>query len=805
MALLDHLFHDLKFALRQLRKNPAFTATAILVLALGLCASLAIFSFVDAALLKPLPYRRPARLVGVYERIPLCERCNLSYLDYLDWKGMNKTLSSLEIYNQAGYVGDSPTGAERVPGARVSAGFFRTLGVSPILGRDFAAGEDKPGGSDLAIVSYAAWQARYGGRPDVIGKSVRFNGISYTIIGVLPADFHFAPVRQAAVWGLIRGDNNCERRRSCHNLYGVGRLKDDVTLEAASADFGVIARNLQAQYPDSNTGQLSSIVPLSEVIVGSIQPVLLALLGGSALLLLIAAVNVANLLLVRSEGRKREIAVRSGLGASPSRLAMQFVTEGLLLIAASAVLGLGAAHWAAILLKRLIPKSMLDGMPFLSELGLHARELEFVGIVSLLAAILFTVTPAVRLSLSGSRIESSRGYSGAAWRKLGAHMVILELATASVLLIGAGLLGKSLYRVLQVDLGLRPDHVAVLGVGGIGPSYSKNEQMIALNRELLRRVSTIPGVQSVASSSMFPISGGNTVWLRFPDRPDTGAHNEVQQRQVTENYFSTLGARMLKGRYFKESDDSTKPLVVIVDKLFVDKYYPGKDPLDQQFSFQSIQTGPFTIVGVVDTIKEGALDKVSWPTMYTPFNQNPSSFFNLIARTSQDEHALIPAMAATIHVYDRGLMAGQSTTLSDQINDSPAAYLRRSSAWLAAGFAGLALILGVVGLYGVIAYSVSQRTREIGVRIALGAQMSTVYRMIMKEAAWLIGIGVALGLAASIGAAALIRGLLFGTKSWDLETFGSVTTVLVLSALIASFIPARRAASVNPVDALRSE
>jgi len=546
-------------------------------------------------------------------------------------------------------------------------------------------------------------------------------------------------------------------------------------------------------------------VPLSEVIVGSIQPVLIALLGGSGLLLLIAVVNVANLLLVRSEGRKREIAVRSGLGASPARLAMQFVTEGVLLVAASALLAIGAAHWAAILLKRLIPRSMLDGMPFLAGLGLHTRELEFLGVVSLLAAILFTATPTLRLSLSGSRVESGRGYSGAAWRRLGAHMVILELATASVLLIGAGLLGKSLYRVLQVDLGLRPDHVAVQAVGGIGPAYSKNEQMIALNRELLRRISTIPGIQSVASSSMFPISGGNTVWLRFLDRPNTGDHNEVQQRQVTEKYFSTLGARLLKGRYFTESDDPTKPLVVVVDKLFIDRYYPGKDPLGQQFYFQSSQTGPFTIVGVVETIKEGALDKVSWPTMYAPFNQNPSSFFNLIARTSQDEHALIPVMAVAVHEYDRGLMTGQSTTLSDQINDSPAAYLRRSSASLAGGFAGLALILGVIGLYGVVAYSVSQRTREIGVRIALGAQMGTVYRMILTEAAWLVGIGVALGLIVSVGAAALIRGLLFGTNSWDVETFGLVTIVLTVSALFASFFPARRAASVNPVDALRSE
>jgi len=305
---------------------------------------------------------------------------------------------------------------------------------------------------------------------------------------------------------------------------------------------------------------------------------------------------------------------------------------------------------------------------------------------------------------------------------------------------------------------------------------------------------------------MLPVAGGNTVWLKFPDRPETTEHNEVQQRQVSPAYFTTLVARLLKGRYFTDADDASKPQVAIVDKMFVDKYYPGKDPLGQQFSFQSFGTKPLTIVGVVDTIKENALDATAgWPTMYAPFNQNPGAFFVLAARTSQDDRAALPAIISAIHEYDRGLMTGQSGPMSEQIADSPAAYLRRSAASLAGGFAVLALILGVVGLYGVIAYSVNQRTREIGVRIALGAQMSTVYRLIMKEAAWLVGIGVALGLICSIGAAALIRGLLFGTKSWDLETFGSVIVVLAISALLASFIPARRAASVNPVDALRSE
>jgi macrolide transport system ATP-binding/permease protein len=802
---MTNLRLDLKFALRQLRRNPAFCATAILVLALGLCASVSIFGFVDAALLKPLPYRDPSKLVGVYERIPLCVRCNLSYYDYLDWKRMNKTLSSLESYTQTPFVLDAPGGAERAPGIRVSAGFFRALGVSPILGRDFVENEDQPAADRVVILSYGTWQARYGGQRDVIGKTVNSAGNAFTVIGVLPADFHFAPGRQAEYWVPLKQNPGCEQRRSCHNLYGLGRLKDGVSLESAAADFAVIARQLEAQYPDSNRGQGSNIVALSDVIVGQIRPVLLALLGGSALLLLIAAMNVANLLLVRSEGRKHEIAVRSGLGASPGRLATQFVTEGLLLVAASTAIGMVAAHWASIFLKALIPKSMLDGMPYLVGLGLHVREWEFAALVSLFAAILFTFTPVVRLSLFGSRLESSGGYSGAAWRRLGAHMVILELATASVLLVSAGLLAKSLYRVLNVDLGIRADHLATLVVGGVGQTYSKPERSIALNRELLQRVSALPGVESAASSSVLPVSGGNTSWLRFPDRPDNGEHNEVQQRQVTSTYFTTLGAKLLKGRYFSDADDRSKPLVAIIDKMFADKYYPGKDPLGQQFYFFSYQGPPMTIVGVIETIKEGPLDATTWPTMYVPFNQSAGAFFVLIARTSQDEHTALPSMISAVHAYDRGLMVGQSSSFSDQINDSPAAYLRRSSASLAGAFALLALILGVVGLYGVIAYSVSQRTREIGVRIALGAQMSTVCRMILSEAASLVGVGVALGLICSIGGARLIQGLLFGTKSWDLETFGGVAAILGVFALIASLIPALRAASVNPVDALRSE
>ncbi len=805
---LDYCLQDLRFAVRQLRGNPSFTITAVVVLALGLCASIAIFSFVDAALLKPLPYRDPSRLAGVYERIPLCERCNLSYFDYLDWKRMNKTLASLEIYQSTGFTIAAPEGAVRAQTMRVSAGFFRTLGVSPALGRDFTDGEDQPSAARVVMLSYSSWQNRFGGNSGALGQTVNLDGDQYTIVGVLPADFHFAPSARAEFWTAIHADNSCEKRRSCHDLYGVGRLKDGVSMESAAADFALIASQLEAQYPDSNRGQISNIVPLSDVIVGRIRPVLIMLLSGSALLLLIAAVNVSNLLLVRSEGRKREIAVRSSLGASPARLTAQFVTEGVLLVFAGTAVALLAANWLTTLLTRLIPQNMLRTMPYLNGLGLHSREWALAGLVSLLATILFSVAPLLRLSPSAPRSglgESSRGHSGFAWRRLGSHLVIIELATAVVLLVGAGLLGKSLYRVLQVDLGMRPDHIATVQVDAPQALYSKDDQFIAFHREILRRALSIPGVESAATSSLLPIAGGNTTLIRFADRPFYGEHNDVGERRIAPDYFTTLGARLLSGRYFTEADDASKPLMVIVDRAFVAEFYPSKDPLGQQIFYPGPNAKPITIVGVVDDIKEGAIDSTTWPTMYIPFNQEPRGYFTLVIRTRQDERTVLTTLVSTIHQFDHSVMTGDPRTMADQVNNSPAAYLRRSSASLAAGFAALALILGVVGLYGVIAYSVSQRTREIGVRIALGAQRSAVYQLILREAAWLIGIGVSIGLLCSVGAAILLRDLLFGTRSWDVPTFAGVAAILAASALIAAFLPARRAASVNPIDALRAE
>jgi predicted permease len=807
---MESVVRDSRFAVRQLWRNPGFACTATLVLALGIGASVAIFAFVDAALIKPLPYKDPSRLVGVYERVPMFPRSNLSYLDYLDWKRLNRVFSSFDVWTGAGALLRTRTGVEPTSGARVSAGFFRTLGVTPVLGRNFHDGEDAPGAPHVVMIGHSTWQRRFNGRQDVVGQAVTLNDVSYTIIGVLPRDFHFAPEGAAEFWRVLQDPNSCEQRRGCHNLYGVARLKDGVTVQTALSDVTSIARRLEGQYPGTNRGQGAAVVQLSDAIVGDIRPILLLLLAGAALLMLIACVNVSSLLLVRAESRKREIAVRGALGASRMRILRQMVTEGLVLAAVGSSLGLAAAAGAMQLLTKLIPERMLAGMPYLQGLTLNFRLLLFAGAVSLFAAALFSVVPVLRLRLPdvGAGLgEGGRGSAGTLWRRFGANLVVVELAVAMVLLVCAGLLGQSFYRLLHVDLGFQPDHLATIQLAAPDASYGKDEQVVALGRQLVSRISSLPGVKSVGLTSMLPVSGnGNTDWIRFWGRPYNGQHNEVNQRDVSSEYFATLRAKLLRGRFFTDREDATTHKVVVINRTLARLYFQNEDPIGKKIG--DIDLTPKSIkeiIGVVDDIKEGSLDSEIWPAVYYPFNQSPDTYIGLVVRTSQSEGSIFPALAAAIHQTDPNIGTLNEATMTQRISDSQTAYLHRSSAWLMTGFAALALLLGVVGLYGVVAYSSSQRTREIGIRVALGAQRSTVYRLILKEAGWLTGIGVAAGLLCSMGASTLIRKLLFGVRSWDLPTLAAVAVVLAAAALLASVVPARRAAAVNPVDALRAE
>ena len=807
---MNGLFQDFRYSLRQLRKSPGFAATAILVLALGMSASVAIFAFVDAALIKPLPYANPDRLVDVTESAEMFPRANLSYLDYLDWKRLNTVFTSMDVYNDTGYLLRTADGTTPAPGVRVSDGFFGTLGIAPILGRDFYAGEDLPSAPHTVILSYSTWRNRFGGRKDVIGEAVTLSGIPHTIVGVLPSDFQFAPRGNAEFWTTLHADDHCSKSRGCHNFDGIGRLKDGVSVAMALANMKTIAKQLEQQYPADNRGQGASVLPLSEVIVRDIRPIFLVLLAGAGLLLVIACVNVSSLLLVRSESRKREIAVRGALGASRGRLIRQFMTEGIVLVGAGCLLGLLAADGAMRILISLISTDMLAYMPYLIGIRLNLHVLAFAGAVCIFAAILFALPPVMRLPLTKLReglTEGGRGYAGTLWRRFGANLVVVELAIAVVLLVAAGLLGKSFYRLLHVDIGFQPEHLATVGVQLPEVTYAKDPQIVAVAHQIVNRISNLPGVESVGLTTVLPVSfNGNTTWIRIVGQPYNGEHNEVNQREVNSALFTTLRAKLSRGRYFTDAEDTSKPLVVIINQALARKYFAGQDPIGKKIGDTSLSEKSLAeVIGIVDDVKDGSLDSEIWPAVYYPFNQNTDSYFSLVVRTSQNEQSLLPTMVGAIHEIDPGIGTRDESTMIARINDSPTAYMHRSSAWLVGGFAALALSLGVVGLYGVIAYSVTQRTREIGVRMALGAQRSSVYQLILREAGWLVGVGICVGLLCSVAAASLMGSLLFGVRAWDVTTLAAVAVVLACSALLASYMPARRAATVDPMVALRCE
>jgi macrolide transport system ATP-binding/permease protein len=679
-----------------------------------------------------------------------------------------------------------------------------------MLGRDFQPGEDRPGQAKIVMLAYGTWLKRYGGRRDIVGQVLNLNEDSYTIVGVLPAKFAFAPRGNAEFWTPLLEKDECEQRRSCHNLFGVGRLRDGVTPPAALEEMKAIAAQLAKQYPGSNQGQGASVRPFSEMIVGDMRPILLTLLAAAGLLLLIACVNVASLLLVRSESRRREVAVRGALGATRIRLVRQFVTEGLLLAAAGCLGGVMASGWLMALMKGLIPKAVADGIPFLGLVGLNAHTGMFAGGIALLAALLMAATPVLRLSFQEIRDglgDGGRAAAGRFWGRMGANLVVVELIIAVVLLVGAGLLGKSFYRLLHVETGFDTTHLATVQVMAPDSKYTKPEQKVALYREINRSLSSLPGVQSVGITSDLPVQCNcNTDWIRIVGKPFHGEHNEVNERDISPAYLPTLTARLVRGRLFTEDDDASKSQKIVINEALARKYFPGEDPIGQKIGNGSLDVKSIReIIGVIADVREGALDADIWPSEYEAIYYGPNNYFAVAVRTAQDEKTVLPALVRTLHQIDPSLGAYGEITMTDQIGASQSALLHRFSTWLVSGFAVIALVLGVVGLYGVIAYSVSQRTREIGVRMALGAQRGTVYKMVMRQAGWLTATGIGIGLVCSVGTSMLMRKVLFGVQAWDAPTLAGVAVVLGGASLAASFLPARRAASVSPTDALRAE
>jgi macrolide transport system ATP-binding/permease protein len=805
--VLESIWADVRYACRGLVKNPGFAVTAMLVLALGVGVSVAIFAFADAVLIRPLPYPDPTRLVMLYESLSLGPRYHMSYLDSVDWRRDNKTLSALEVFDGSTVVLSTPTGLEQANGALVSPGFLHMLGATPMMGRDFHAGEDAMGAPGVVLISYGSWKTRFGGRREVLGETVVLDGKESMIVGVLPQEFYFSPIGAAEFWSPLTVQTAPDSRGE-HGLTGLGRLKDGVAPETAAADLGAIAKRLSEQYPDCDGGRGATVMPFSEAVVGKVRSLLLLLLSGAALLLLIACVNVASLLLVRTESRQREFALRGALGASRGRVLRQVVIEAVTLVLVGSAAGVAASYGFVRLLLPLIPLNVQVEMPYLHGVGLSAHVLWFTAAVAFGMACVLSLTPLARISVGSVRTglaEGGRSAAGTVWRHLGANLVVLELCTAMVLLVGAGLLGKSFYRLLHTEIGMEPDHLSMLRINVSRVGFRKDAETAAVTRRVVSEAGRLPGVTAVATAQLVPVSGGfwGSTTFEIIGRPSHET-KEATTRQVSANYFSVIEARLLQGRYFRENEDGTKPLVTIVNQTFAHQYFPGEEVVGKVLRTDSSQP-PIEIVGVVEDIREGALDEGIRPVLYLPMTQSPPSLFFIVARTTRDPETLLPELRAAAQGVDRGIITLDALSMGYRIHHSAAAYLHLSSAWLASGFAVMALLLGVVGLYGVVAYSVSQRTREIGVRMALGAQKGTVYWMILKEAGRLVGVGIVAGWVCAIGAASLMGKMLYGTAPWDAGTLVSVAVVLGGAAMIASYLPARRAASVNPVEALRAE
>ena len=806
---IEHFVYDVRYALRAFRKDKAFAVVATIVLTLGMLAALSIFALVDAALLKPLPYAHPERLVFVTGSVEGLRRANISYLDYLDWKQQTKTFSSLDVHTSGGFLLANDRGSELVTAGLTSAGFFRTLGVKPILGRDFYDNEDAPQATPVLILSYGAWKTRFGGRSEVIGKTVNLDGMQREIVGVLPPDFTYAMLGGAEFWTQLqrRPDSNCMNRRSCHNLYGVARLKDGESVATAFADLNVITKRLEQQYPDSNRGRTGWVQDLTDSVVGTMRPILAIMLGGALLLLVIACVNVSSLLLVRSEHRKREIAVRMALGASPFRLMRQFIAEGVVLGGTATVIALAATAWTLRVIVGLVPQTIALGMPFLRVVGINAHVIVAAAMLLVLVITIFSAVPLLRLRLSEMQEglkQGTQASAGKRWRRFAGNLVVVELAVTMMLLVGAGLLTQSLYRLLHVDLGFDAENLVVIG-GVVFPDtdYPTKEKMVSVRKAVIDAVQQVPGVESAAMVSQLPVEGnGNTTWIRVVGHPYNGEHNETNERDVSAGFFNTIRASIRQGRWFTEEEDLRQAKVAIVNQAFVNKYLPGEDPLGKKVAQVSQQTEPVEVIGVVNNIRESSLDEETWPTIYL---LDPDGMPSLLVKTKTDPAAMVPVILNAIHQVNANIGTTDYSSMTQRINRSQTAYIHRASAVLVGAFAMTALVLSVIGLYGVIAYSVGQRTKEIGIRMALGARRGNIYRLVLTEAGWLVVFGVIAGVIGAALTSKMMRALLFGVGSGDVRTFTGVVALLALAAMMASYFPARKAASVDPMNVLRAE
>ncbi|HEV7890012.1 MAG TPA: ABC transporter permease [Pyrinomonadaceae bacterium] len=802
------LLQDLKFGTRTLLKRPGFTLVAVLTLALGIGANTAIFSVVNAVLLKPLPFKDSERLVLVYETTQAVPRDFVSVPDLQDYREGSRSFEEFATFVPQSVNMTGSGEPERVVGGFATSTLFPLLGVNVERGRALTAEDDAEGGGLVAVVGNEFWQRRFGGDPGIVGRPLTFNGEPFTVVGVMPAGFEFHGVTPDVLLPAHKWPNY-KVARSSHNCWVFGRLKDGVSRETAEGELDAIAKRLEEAYPADNKGRGVEVIGLHEEQVEDIRPALLILLGAVGFILLIACANIANLLLARGASRRREVALRSALGASRVRLLRQLLTETLLLSLVGGVAGLIFAQWGVDALLTLNSANIpLQGGLHVGA-ALDARVLLFSLGLSILTGFVFGIVPALQLSktdLNDALKEGGKTVGGGGSRsRLRGAFVVSQVALSLVLLVGAGLLLNSFYRLLRAEPGFDPRNLLTMEYRLPRNRYSKGEQQWAFHKEVVERVSRVPGVVSAAVVRGLPFSGnGGSLTYQVPDRPapPAGQESKALENAIDPNYLRTVGLPLLRGRNFTLQDGPDSQPVVLVNRTMAEKLWPGEDPLGKRLDFPEVKMSA-AVVGVVGDAKQYDLGETQMPQVYTAYAQNPHIFGTLVVRANVEPLSLSKQVREAVWSVDPDQPVWKVRTVEYLMGVNVSD--RRFLLYLMACFAGLALLLTALGIYGVVSYTVAQRTHEIGIRVALGAQGRDVLRLVLRQGMGLALLGVSIGLVAAYGVTRYLASLLYGVSTTDPPTYAAVALLLAGVALLACLVPARRATRVDPMVALRHE
>ncbi len=801
LLVLFNMLRDVRYAIRQLTTTPGFSAVAILTLALGIGATTAIFSVVNGVLLRPLPYPHPESLVRVHEIVDKFGRFSVAPASFLDWRQQNTVFAHIAAFNSAGATLQTVDGPERVQGALVSSDLFDLLEVAPALGRTFRADEDMPGKDRVIVLSQGLWERRFNRDPNVLGQSVSLNGAPVTVVGIMPPNFTFPG--QSEFWRLL-ALNSANATRGAHFLGVIARLKPGVTVERAAVEMKTIAERLAVQYPESSANESAEVIGLHANMVEHIRPALLAIFAAVGALILIACANVANLLLVRASIRSKEIAIRTALGAGRLRLILQLLAESVVLALAAGVAGVFIAYWAI----RPIQTLGTAIIPRADSIAIDGTVLVFALIVSIATGILFGLAPAwqaSRATISSVLKEGGRTSTAAGGRWIRSGLLVAEVAMSLVLLVGAALLLRSFERLIHVDPGFRPEQVLAFRVALPNNAYPQDHHKIAFFSRLMERLETLPGVSAAGMIQSVPMRGDYVLSFTIEGRPPVGPNQEpsANHRVISSDYFKAMGIPLLRGRSFTLEDREKSPMVAIVDQKFVDRYFPDQDPMGKGLDIGNGTDGFYKIVGVVGSVLHDALDGKPSPTMYIPYAQDAFSSMWVVVRAKGEPTQLSAAARQAVRDIDSTLPAFAMTPLADVVSESIAQ--RRFSMLLIGVFGAIALVLAAVGLYGVVSYSVSQRTQEIGLRMAIGADRRDVLRLIVGGGMKLAVIGVVIGVAGALALSKVIATMLFELTPMDLVSYSGTVMVLLAVAMVACYVPARRAMRVDPIIALRAE